>query len=416
MAGARVKPPTIVVIGTLDTKGREIAYVRERIERYGGRGLVVDSGILGEPVGIAPDVSREQVAQAGGSELEAIRNAGSRGAAVEMMEAGVRATCLRLWREGSLDGVLCLGGAEGALLGAAAMHALPLGIPKVIVSPTASGKRQFGPLMGYSDVLVMHSVVDILGLNPIATAVFDNAAAAVLGMARDAGSVVNAEGSNAVAVTMLGQTTPGVMKLREHLKRHGLETIVFHANGVGGPAMETLAEDGSLQGVIDFTLSELANTLMNGIHATGSERLRVVGRLGLPYVVVPGCVDFFNQGVPVPELYRSRKLYYHNPVATLVRLESGEMIELAEMVAERLNETTTGRTAVVLPTLGFSLSGVEGEPLWDGEANSAFTDTLENQLSDEIRTQRVDADVNDDAVARAAAGQFVALMNERAVV
>ena len=214
--------PGIALIGTLDTKGDEIAYVRERLTALGARAVVVDSGILGEP-GTDADVSREQVAREGGHELERIRTADSRGAAVELMADGVRAVCLRLWLEDLIEGVLCLGGAEGALLGAAAMHALPVGVPKMIVSPSASGRRAFGPFVGESDVLVMHSVVDILGLNPIARAVFDNAAAAVVGMARDGCGALRDLGARTVGITMLGHTTPAVMRIRSALEAAGHE-------------------------------------------------------------------------------------------------------------------------------------------------------------------------------------------------
>ncbi|MDQ2966303.1 MAG: Tm-1-like ATP-binding domain-containing protein, partial [Chloroflexota bacterium] len=195
-----------------------MAYVRDRLRALGTEPVVVDSGILGEPDGVEPDVSREQVAEEAGLTLTAIRAAGSRGAAVELMEQGVRAVCLRLWLEGRLDGALCLGGAEGAILGAGAMQALPVGVPKVIVSPAASGQRAFAPFVGESDVLVMHSVVDILGLNPIARAVFDNAAAAVAGMALNAGRPVENLGGHSVGITMLGHTTPAVMRIRTALE------------------------------------------------------------------------------------------------------------------------------------------------------------------------------------------------------
>jgi len=292
--------PRIALIGTLDTKGAEIEYVRNRIRAFGGEPIVIDSGILGEASHAIADVSREQVAAAAGHRLDEVRNAGSRGRAVEMMREGVRAVCMRLHSEGRLQGALCLGGAEGALLGAYAMHALPLGVPKVIVSPSASGRRAFGPFVGSSDVLVMHSVVDILGLNPIAISVFDNAAAAVVGMATYAGRSPAGFGGRSVGVTMLGQTTPGVMHLRDVLERSGWEPVIFHANGVGGPAMEALARQGALAGIVDYTLSELANSLMDGIHATGPDRLTVAGEAGLPQVVVPGCVTFSTRARPRP--------------------------------------------------------------------------------------------------------------------
>jgi uncharacterized protein (UPF0261 family) len=403
--------PFIALIGTLDTKADEIAYVRERLLALGARPVVIDSGILGEPR-TAADVSREDVAREGGYELERIQAAGSRGAAVELMQKGVRAVGLRLWLEGRLDGALCLGGAEGALLGAAAMHALPVGVPKLIVSPSASGRRSLGPFVGESDVLVMHSVVDILGLNPIARAVFDNAAAAAVGMARDAGRPVQDLGDATVGITMLGHTTPAVMRIRTALERGGHEPVVFHANGVGGPAMERLVAAGALTGIVDYTLSELANSLMNGLHATGPDRLRVAGAHGLPQVVVPGCVDFFNQGAPdtVPAKYRARKFYYHNPVATLVRLEPEEMAELGRIVAERLNEAR-GPLEVLAPTLGFSLADVEGGDLWYPEADAAFLDSLGAELRRDIRVELVDTHVNDPAFADLVAERYLALVS-----
>jgi uncharacterized protein (UPF0261 family) len=401
--------PQIALIGTLDTKGEEIAYVRDRLAGLGARTIVIDSGILGAP-GTNADVTRQEVAREAGYDLERIASAGSRGAAVELMEEGVRAVCLRLWLEGRLDGVLCLGGAEGALLGAAGMQALPLGVPKVIVTPSASGRRPFGPFVGESDILVMHSVVDILGLNPIARAVFDNAAAAVAGMARNAGAALSDLDGQSVGITMLGHTTPAVMRIRATLEQAGHEPVVFHANGVGGPAMEKLAEAGALAGVIDYTLSELANTLLDGLHATGPDRLRVAGARGLPQVIVPGCVDFFNQGAPetVPAEYRSRKSYYHNPVATLVRLEPEEMTELGRIVAERLNDSR-GPVQVLAPTQGFSLADVEGGDLWFPEADAAFLDALGSALRPDIPLELVDTHVNDPELADLVAERYLLL-------
>jgi uncharacterized protein (UPF0261 family) len=404
--------PGIALVGTLDTKGAEIAYVRDRLLELGTRPVVVDSGILGDP-GCTADVTREEVAKAGGHELDEVRSAGSRGAAVELMLEGVRATCLRLYADGRIRGVLCLGGAEGALLGAAAMHALPVGVPKLIVSPSASGRRSFAPFVGEADVTVMHSVIDILGLNEIARAIFDNAAAAIAGMVRDAGRAATDLGERCVGITMLGQTTPGVMRVRELLLGAGREPVIFHANGVGGPAMEHLIEAGALGGVIDYTLSELANSLLDGIHATGPDRLRVAGRRGLPQVVVPGCVDFFNQGPrdELPERYRTRKTYFHNPVATLVRLSSEEGIELGHMVAERLNEAK-GPVRVVVPTAGFSLADAEGGDLWDPDADRAFIDSLRDALRPDIPFEAVDAHVDDADFAELVANRYLTLLEE----
>jgi uncharacterized protein (UPF0261 family) len=410
--------PRIALIATLDTKGEEAAYVRERILALGGEAVVIDSGILGEPGGCEPDVTRAEVARAAGRDLEGVRAAGSRGAAVEGMQEGVRAVLERLWTERRVDGALCLGGAEGALLGAAAMAALPVGVPKVIVSPSASGRRPFGPFVGEGDTLVMHSVTDILGLNPISRAVFDNAAAAVVGMARDAGRPAAALGEQCVGITMLGHTTPAVMRMLPLLEAAGHEPVVFHANGVGGPAMERLIEAGALAGVIDFTLSELANAMHpTGIHATGPRRLTVAGEHGLPQVVVPGCVDFFNQGArsELPEQYRERKQYFHNPVATLVRLTADEEAELGRIVAERL-AAARGPVRVVCPTGGFSLADVPGGDLWDPQADAAFIEALRDALPPEIPFEEVDAHVDDPAFADLVTERYLALAKETAHV
>jgi uncharacterized protein (UPF0261 family) len=404
----------IAVIGTLDTKGREIDYVRERVGALGGEAVVIDSGILGEP-GCPADVTRAEVARAAGHDLESVRQAGSRGAAVEMMQVGMRRIVGELYERGRINGALCLGGAEGALLGAAAMQELPVGVPKVIVSPSASGPRAFAPFVGRRDVTVMHSVIDILGLNPIARAVFDNAVAAVVGMVRDAGRVPADLGARSVGVTMLGQTTPGAMAAYEVLDDAGWSPVIFHANGVGGPAMEDLIAQGSLAGVIEFSLSELANSLFDGVHATDERRLTVAARHGIPQVVTPGCADFFNQGAldTVPERWRDRPLYKHNPVATLVRLRGEEMAELGRMVAGRIN-ASVGPTAVIVPTRGYSLIDVEGGPLWDHEADMELVEALAAELRPGIPLERADLAVNDPEFGRLVARRFLELAEEGA--
>lgn len=401
--------PPIAIIGTLDTKGQEIRYVRDRLRRLGALPVVIDAGILGEPVSIDPDIDRRQVAAAAEHTIEQVRAAGSRGAAVEIMQIGVRAVCLDLWQRGELAGVLCLGGAEGAHLGAAAMFALPLGVPKVILSPSASGRRTFASFVGASDVAVMHSVVDIAGLNPIARSVYDGAVGAVLGMAQTAGRPLTDLAPGTVGVTMLGQTTPGATEAARLLAEAGYDPVIFHANGVGGPAMERIAQDGALAGILDFTLSELANTVKDGIHATGPDRLRVAGRLGLAQVIVPGCADFFNQDAPVPDRYRDRQYYYHNPTATLVRLSHEEMVELGMLVAARLNEAS-GPACVLAPTRGFSLSGAEGGALHDPEGDAILIDTLEQHIRPDIELKRFDKDVNDPLFAAAVAARFIEMM------
>ena len=407
-----VAEPSILLIGTLDTKGVEIGYTRDRLRALGARPVVLDSGILGEPIAIAADIPREVVARAAGSTIEALRAAGTRGAAVERMKEGVRHVALDLLAQGRLDGVLCLGGAEGAVMGATAMKALPVGVPKVVVTPIASGRRPFGQLVGERDVLVMHSVVDILGLNPISCVVYDNAAAAVYGMARHGSRFRPDPDGKYVAMTMLGNTTPGVMRVRDRLAERGFDSVIFHSNGVGGPAMEQFAEQGTFVGVIDYTTDELSDSLVGGFHAAPPDRLERVGAIGLPQVVVPGCIDFTVHGPrdAVPERLRGRPAYYHNPEFTLVRLLKDEQIEIGHRLARKLN-AATGPVVVVVPTQGLSIPNVPGGAFWDPDADAAFRDALCGDLRTDIPLVTVDAHINAPAFADTVAGQFLQLMH-----
>ncbi|HZQ06127.1 MAG TPA: Tm-1-like ATP-binding domain-containing protein [Anaerolineae bacterium] len=419
---------TILLIGTLDTKGREIAYCRDKIRELGADALVLDSGILGEPLGIVPDITRAECAIAAGTTLDALRNAGTRGAAVERMREGVRNIAVKLFEEGKIHGVLCLGGAEGAVLGSYAMRALPIGVPKVIVTPIASGQRHYGQLMGTRDIFVVHSVIDILGINPISRAVFDNACGAVVGMVNARAPIADSKwllerqelsaigyppSAKYVAITMLGNTTKAVMHLKDILAQHGYEAIIFHSNGVGGPAMEELAEQGMFVGVIDYTTDELSDQLIGGFHAGGDARLERVGALGIPQVVVPGCVDFTVHGrrEQVPEKFKDRPAYYHNPEFTLIRLTRDEEAQIGRIMAGKLNGAQ-GPVIVIVPTQGLSIPNVPGGVFWDRAADAAFLDELRNNLREEIPLITVDAHINDPAFSQLVAEEFLKLMGE----
>lgn len=423
---------TILLIGTLDTKGREIAYCRDKIRELGADAVVLDSGILGEPLDIElgpHDISRAECAVAAGSTIDALRNAGTRGKAVEVMENGVRAITVNLYEQGKIHGVLCLGGAEGAVLGAYAMRALPIGVPKVIVTPIASGQRHYGPLMGTKDIFVVHSVIDILGINPISRAVFDNACGAVVGMAKAGGGGTKQEQIPAVgsfhpssslhpspyvAITMLGNTTKAVMNIKNILAGHGYEAVIFHSNGVGGPAMEELAAQGMFAGVIDYTTDELSDQLIGGFHAGGEERLEKIGALGIPQVVVPGCIDFTVHGRrdQVPEKFKGRPAYYHNPEFTLIRLNLDEEAQIGRIMAGKLNGAQ-GPVVVIVPTQGLSIANVPGGEFWDPEADAAFRAELRNNLREEIPYIEVDAHVNDPAFSEIVAHEFLKLIGEK---
>lgn len=394
---------TVLVIGTLDTKGPETRYLSERIRDLGCSTLVLDSGILGEAAGIVPDISRQQVAIAAGSNIDALRNAGSRGKAVEQMLKGVRKIAQGLYAEKKIHGLVALGGAEGTVLATAAMKALPIGIPKLVVSPIASGRRSFGPFVGTKDIFVMHSVVDILGLNAVSTQVFDSAAAAVAGMALsfEKRGLTKTSGKKQIAATMLGNTTRPLMWIKDRFEPKGYDLVIFHANGVGGPAMEELFELGLFHGVIDYTLSELAGEVAGGFHTGGPQRMETAGRLGLPQLIVPGCVDFVVLGPKheVPEKYRGRPSYYHNPEFTLVRLTRAEQLEVARQTAKKLN-ATKGRVVVLVPTQGLSIPNhAKGGEFWDPETDAAFRAELKTGLSKEVTYREVDAHINDESFA-----------------
>jgi uncharacterized protein (UPF0261 family) len=402
--------PTVVLIGTLDTKGPETAYLRDRIREAGLRTCVVDTGILGEPVGIEPDISRWEVALAGGRDLEEVRNAGSRGAAVEDMMRGIAAVCARLHAQGRCDGAISLGGAEGAVLAAAGMQKLPVGVPKLIVTPLASGRRQFGLFVGIRDVMIMHAVIDILGLNDVSRLIFDQAAGAITGAVRQMQCRVPStatEAGRVVGITMLGNTTAAVEFVKQRLEARNFEPIIFHANGVGGAAMEEMIREGRLGGVIDYTASELTGHLAGGFHDAGPRRLEAAGECGVPQVVVPGCVDFLVQGPrsTVPEQWRDRPAYYHNPSFTLIRATRDEMIRVAQQMADKLNRAK-GRVAVAIPTQGLSIPNCPEGEFWNPECDAAFRTALKQALHKQIQCVEVDAHINTREMADAATRLF----------
>jgi uncharacterized protein (UPF0261 family) len=401
----------VVVIGTLDTKGPEIGYLRDQLIALGLDTTVIDSGILGEPIDILPDITHAEVAAYGDTTIEALQNAGSRGKAVEGMRAALKLLVLELYSSGKLDAIVSMGGAEGAVMGAATMMQLPVGVPKVLVSPIASGKHYFDPLVGTSDIMVVHSIVDILGLNPIATTVFDNVAAAIKGLVEYGHALSEPSPDDKfVAVTMLGNTTRAVMALKDRLAESGYEAVIFHSNGVGGPAMEQLAEAGQFVGVVDFTTNETYDPMTGGIHDGGPDRLKSVGLLGLPQIVVPGCIDFcvFHAGAIPPEL-QERPVYDHNPEYTLVRASKDEMIALGHLFAERLNPAN-GPVMIAVPTRGLSIPNVPGGPFWNPESDAAFLETLKENIREDIPVLLFDVHVNDPIFGETVADLFIKMM------
>ena len=328
---------TVCIVGTMDTKGIEFAFIKTQVESAGVSTCVMNTGILGEPQ-LTPDISADEVAQAGGSSLQALRDEGDRGNSVTVMAQGAAALVAEKQAAGEIDGIISLGGSAGTTIGTTAMQAVPVGVPKIMVSTLASGDTS--PYVQSKDICMMYSVVDIAGINRLSRQILANAAGAIVGMVNAEAPAAATADKPLIAATMFGVTTPCVTKAREVLEDAGYEVLVFHATGTGGQAMEDLVKGGFLAGVLDATTTELADELVGGILSAGPDRLEAAGQAGLPQVVAPGALDMVNFGPPdtVPEQFSDRLFYQHNPTVTLMRTTAEETAELGRIMARKLSE------------------------------------------------------------------------------
>ena len=387
---------TVCIVGTMDTKDVEFSFIKSQIESTGVSTCVINTGILGEPQ-LTPDVSADEVAQAGGSSLQALRDEGDRGNSVAVMAQGAATLIAEKQAAGEIDGIISLGGSAGTTIGTTAMQAVPVGVPKIMVSTLASGDTS--PYVQSKDICMMYSVVDIAGINRLSRQILANAAGAIVGM-------VNAEVPTAaadkplIAATMFGVTTPCVTKAREVLETAGYEVLVFHATGTGGQAMEDLVRGGFLAGVLDVTTTELADELVGGVLSAGPDRLEAAGEAGLPQVVAPGALDMVNFGPPdtVPEQFSDRLFYQHNPTVTLMRTTPEETAELGRIMARKLSEAQ-GPTTVIIPTQGISAIDTTGQPFDSPEARTAWIENLKAHIGDNVTVIEMDAHINDDEFA-----------------
>lgn len=391
---------SVAIIGTLDTKGEEFAYLRDAIESCGLRTLVIDAGVLGDPV-FAPNISREAVAQAANEVLDALVAKRDRGWSVQVMAAGTVAIIRRLFERGAIQGVVSLGGSAGTTIATAAMRALPIGFPKLMVSTLASGDTK--PYVGIYDICMMYSVVDIAGLNAVSRRILSNAAGVICGMVARQTTLPSDE-RPAIAATMFGVTTPCVTYARRYLEAKGYEVTVFHATGSGGQAMEQMVQDGAFQGVLDFTTTELADELVGGVLSAGPHRLEAAGLKGIPQVVCPGAIDMVNFGpvASIPDRFRGRKFYVHNPTVTLMRTTMEECAELGRITAAKLNGAH-GAVTVLIPLRGVSAIDKAGEPFYSPESLEAYRRALKETLAPSVKVLELDAHINDESFARAAA-------------
>ncbi|MGD0861255.1 MAG: Tm-1-like ATP-binding domain-containing protein [Candidatus Limnocylindrales bacterium] len=401
---------TVLLIGTLDTKGREYAYVRDLIRARGLNTFVLDAGILGEPT-FKPDSPADLTAEAGGGSLAELREKRDRGHAIETMGLGARALAVKFLAEGKFDGVISMGGSGGTSIGSTAMQALPVGIPKVIVSTMASGN--VGPYVGVKDITMMHSVVDVSGLNRLSRRIFANAAGAIGGMVEQ--TMPKAEEKRLIGATMFGVTTPCLDRVRARLESSGYEVLVFHAVGSGGRSFEALISDGVFDGVADVTTTEWCDELVGGILSAGPERLDAAGRTGIPQIVSLGALDMVNFGPrdTLPEKFEKRNIYIHNPEVTLMRTTPEECAKLGEIIAKKLNKTT-GPTALFVPLKGVSAIDVEGMPFHDPVADAALFGAIRANLDrSKVELVELDLAINDPAFADAMVDRLQAMIAKR---
>lgn len=384
-------PRTIALIGALDTKAAEYLFVKECIEAAGHRALLIDVGVL-DAAPLEPDVSREAVAAAGGGDLATLRSRRDRGEAVAVMSRGAAVLLPRLYAEGRFDGVLALGGTGGTSVACAAMRALPLGVPKVMVSTVAGG--DVSGYVGVHDIVMVPSIVDVSGVNRISRQVFARAAGAVCGMVE--ARVPPGQDKPLIAATMFGNTTPAVEAAKAILERQGYEVLVFHCTGSGGRTMESLIEAGQIAGVLDITTTEWADELVGGVFSAGPTRLEAAARKGVPAVVAPGCLDMVNFWAPetVPPKFQGRTFYPHNPNVTLMRTNPEENRRLGEILAEKLN-ASRGPVTVVLPLKGLSMIDSPGGAFWSPEADNALFTAIRSHLRPDIPVVELDCNIND---------------------
>lgn len=398
---------TIAIAGTFDTKGDEYLYLKELIEGLGLGTFMIHTGVF-EPT-FKPDVSNSEVANAAGEDIKIIAAKKDRALATEVLSKGMEKLVPKLYKQGKFDGIISLGGTGGTSLATPAMRALPIGVPKIMVSTVASGNTS--PYVGTSDIVMMPSVVDVAGLNSISTKIFTNAAFAIAGMVKFENSKVMKKKS-LVAATMFGVTTTCVTAAREYLEDRGYEVLVFHATGIGGQSMEALIEGGFIEGVLDLTTTEWADEIVGGVLNGGPHRLEAAGRNHIPQVVSVGALDMCNFGPydTVPKKFEGRNLYKHNPTVTLMRTTVEENEAIGKKLVEKLNMAKE-KTVLFLPLKGVSAIDAEGQAFYGVEEDKMLFDTLRNGINrNVVEVIEMDCAINDVAFSEAAAQKLIDLM------
>lgn len=395
---------TIAVIGTLDSKGEEHAFVAERIRERGHRPLLIDVG-SGDPPTVTPDFTREQVASFAGLDLAGLLVRKDRGECVVAMSKAAPVFLSKLAAAGDIDGVISLGGGGGTAISTAAMRALPLGFPKLMVSTLAAGNT--APYLGTKDIVMMPSIADVAGLNRLSRIIFSRAAGAICGMVE--AKIEIADARPLVVASMFGNTTACITEAKRIIEEAGYEVLVFAATGAGGKSMEALIESGMVAGVLDLTTTEWADELLGGSLTAGPERMDAVAHAKIPVVVGPGCLDMVNFGerASVPEKYAGRNFYIHNPQVTLMRTTPDESAQLGKIIADKVNQYT-GPAVIMIPTKAISVISAEGHPFHDAAADAALFDAIRTNAN--VPVEEFDEEINSPVFARACAEKLLALM------
>jgi uncharacterized protein (UPF0261 family) len=402
---------TIVLVGRIDSKGNEYAFIRDRILAGGFKVIVVDSGSRGTPL-FEADIPRTEVARAAGAAMDKVVDRSDENVEIQVMMKGAAEVVRGLYDSGRLDGIVCLGGSRGTAIGTAAMRALPFGIPKVMVSTIASGDMR--PYVGTRDITVIHAVMDIFGLNRMTKRLLAYAAGAVMGAVASDREPEIAD-NPLVAMSSMGGLNRAAFAAYTLLEESGFEVVAFHTVGTGGQAMEETIEQGLVAGVFDLVTHELTDHLFGGIFDSGPLRLESAGSKGIPQVIAPGCLDFVTFSPPdkIPAGMEERKVFRHTPEVGLIRMNKDEMERIAGEIAGKLNRAT-GPTAIIIPTGGFSPGNREGRALYDPNADAAFVEVLKQDLNPSVRLVEVDAHINDAAFAERAVELFKDLMRSEA--
>ena len=403
---------TVLLIVTLDTKAEEAIFLKKVLRRQGLNVLIMDVGVF--PSSAVGDITRQEVAMAVGEEIERLTQTRDKERAIKTMMTGSTALAESLYQRERIDGVLSIGGAQGTIIGTSAMKALPIGVPKLMLSTVASGNRVFEDYVGTNDMTMMHSVVDFFGLNGILKQVLSNAAGALSGMVKL--QKVRPEKKKKVAITIYGTTTPAGRLIVSLLEKAGYEVVAFHPNGTGGMAMERMIRAGNFSGVIDLTAHELADELAGGDHACGPHRLEAASDMKIPQIVVPGSIDYIVKGPfeTLPPSLKRRTTMMHNPKMTFVKTSVKEMAELGHIIAHKLNRSK-GNTMVMIPMKGFSHPNDRGRPLYNPGGCRAFAESLKKEIKSNIPVKEFPHHINDETFGREVVREFQKLIekNER---